>query len=143
MPSANKPVLCVGKNYTLRGPKVAGNNQSNYLLLKRAVRSTLAEKPNYNNLNINLVTTLNLADVNVIQNNVTGESPSSIDLPSGATQAVFVADPADPTNFIETYIASNDDYRYANYTIDPRGQLFGDTECGLNNWKNKLVLDAP
>jgi hypothetical protein len=144
MPFSNKLVFCVGKNDTIRGPSISGNSQGNYTLMKHALRSSQAVKPNYNNLNINLVTTLNLTGVKVIENNATGESPTTIELPSGASHAEFIADPADPTQFIETHLTTvhTDDYRYTMYTIDPSGQLFGDTECGLNNWKNKLVLDA-
>jgi hypothetical protein len=57
----------------------------------------------------------------------------------------FIADPANPTNFIETQLTAvyTDDYRYTTYTIDPSGNLFGNTECGLENWKNYLVLEPP
>ncbi len=93
-------------------------NQTAYNLKKLAMRLNKPAKINYGNLNMNLSTKLVLTDVNVIQDNATGESPASI---------------------IQTNISSNDDKRYTNYTIDPSGQLFGDDECGLDKWKKYLI----
>jgi hypothetical protein len=59
------------------------------------------------NLNINLITKLNLIDVNVIQ-------------------------PVD--------ISSNE-YPFLQYNIDPSGELFGNTTCGINNFLNYLEYD--
>jgi hypothetical protein len=119
------------------------SSQSCYDLLNTAKRLNEPVKNNYGNLNINLVTKLNLSGVPVIQKNSTGACPTSIEVPTGATHAEFIADPANPTNFIETHLTAvyTDDYRYTTYTIDPSGNLFGNTECGLDNWKNYLVLD--
>jgi hypothetical protein len=62
------------------------------------------------NLNINLITKLNLENVSVIKNNVTDTSPTTID--------------STTTN------------PYLKYTIDPNGSLFGNTICGENNYVN-------
>ena len=69
------------------------------------------------NLNINLVTKLNLADVPVIQQN---------GIPS-TTPAYFNAT-APP---------------YLAYTIDPCGNLFGNTICDTNNYQNYLEVNTP
>jgi hypothetical protein len=159
--------FCVGNNKIQ--PMSSTGNQSVYNLKKLAMRLNKPAKINYNNLNMNLATKLVLTDVNVIQDNITGQSPASI--PSAcANQAEFIADPADPTNFIESHFAgcgyipgcgthtefiadptnpdnfietritsNNSQCIYTINTIDPSGQLFGETECGLDNWKKHLV----
>jgi len=116
------------------------SSQGCYDLLNTVKRLNQPVKNNYGNLNINLVTKLVLSGVPVIQQNSTGACPTSIEVPTGATHAEFIADPANPTNFIETHLTAvyTDDYRYTTYTIDPSGNLFGNTECGLDNWKNYL-----
>ena len=69
-----------------------------------------------NNLNINLVTKLDLTDVCVIEDVSGNVCPTSI---------VYSEIP----NF------------YNRYIIDPSGQLFGNTECGINNFLNYLVYN--
>jgi hypothetical protein len=138
-----KSIFCIGSNCL---PLVTSTaNQSCYDLLNTAKLLKKPVKPNYNNLAINLITALDLTGVDVIVNNATGASPTVIDVPTGATHAEFIASPADPTQFIETHLTAvyTDDYRYTMYTIDPSGNLFGNTECGLENWKNYLVLEPP
>jgi len=63
----------------------------------------------YTKLNINLTTKEDLQGVNVIETFPDGISPTTID-------------PNITTPF------------YQNYTIDPRGELFGNTCCGINNF---------
>lgn len=70
------------------------------------------------NLNINLVTVLDLSSVCVIANNSTQTCSTPLiydDLP----------------NF------------YINYEIDPKGELFGNTSCGLNNYELFLKPNPP
>ena len=138
-----KSIFCIGSNCLPAYTSTA--NQSCYDLLNTAKLLSKPVKPNYNNLGINLITALNLTGVDVIVDNATGASPTVIDVPTGATHAEFIASPADPTHFIETHLTAvyTDDYRYTMYTIDPSGNLFGNTECGLENWKNYLVLEPP
>jgi len=90
---------------------------------------------------MNLATKLVLTGVPVILDNATGESPTTIDIPTGVTQSVFIASPTDPTQVIQTDVTNMyaDDSRYTLYTIDPSGNLFGNTECELENWKKYLV----
>jgi hypothetical protein len=71
---------------------------------------------NKNNLNINLVTKLDLKDVCVIQD------------PSGNVCPTTIRYGEIP-NF------------YVRYIIDPNGKLFGNTECGINNFLNYLVYN--
>ena len=63
----------------------------------------------YTKLNINLITKEDLTDVTVIETFPGGVSPTTIN-------------PNLTTPF------------YQNYTIDPKGELFGNTCCGLNNY---------
>ena len=99
-------------------------DQGCYDLLNLSKLLNRPVKYNYNNLDINLVTKLNLAGVPVIKKNSTGACPTSIEAP---------ANPSSET----------DDYRYTTYTIDPSGNLFGNTECGLANWENYLAPNDP
>jgi hypothetical protein len=63
------------------------------------------------NLNINLIKKLNLQNVPVISDN-NNQSPTTIN-----------------TNVVP----------YLNYNIDPSGNLFGNTICGVNNYINYMV----
>ena len=94
--------------------------QSNRLLLRRANKiyfSRCQDPYNTANLNINLVTVLDLSGVPVIQQSA---SPYSV-----------------PTNLDVTSIP------YLDYTIDPSGNLFGNTVCGTDNFQNYLVFNPP
>ena len=73
---------------------------------------------NKNNLNINLITKLDLTEVCVIAN---------------------ATNNACATNIVYDEIP---DF-YINYIIDPSGNLFGNTQCGTNNFLNYLVYNPP
>jgi hypothetical protein len=92
--------------------------QGNRLLLRDANRiyfSACRNPYSIANLNINLVTQLDLSDVPIIQqNNIPPTTPAYLD-----TTAV-------------PYLA---------YTIDPSGNLFGNTICGTNNFQNYLQFN--
>lgn len=100
-------------------PKTSVANQGDYLLRKRAIY-------NYYNSDINniqsiktdlqygLVSKMVLSGISVIKNNTTGESPTTLN-PSVSTP-------------------------YFQYTIDPSGNLFGNSICGINNFENYVVL---
>ena len=93
-------------------------SQSSRLILRRAnkIYFRRCQDPyNTANLNINLVTKLDLSGVPVI-----------ID-PSGNY----------PTNLSLSAIP------YLDYTIDPSGNLFGNTICGTDNFQNYLVFNPP
>jgi hypothetical protein len=99
-------------------PNRALLTQSNRLLLRKANNiyfGTNQDHYNRSNLNINLVTKLNLSDVPVIID-ISGNSPAQLDVTS---------------------------IPYLDYTIDPSGNLFGDTICGTNNFQNYLQFNPP
>jgi hypothetical protein len=84
--------------------------QSNRLLLRNA-KMACQDPYNTANLNINLVTVLDLSGVPVIQQNDPYAVPANLDITS---------------------------IPYLDYTIDPSGNLFGNTICGTNNYQNYL-----
>ncbi len=67
------------------------------------------------NLNINLISKLDLTNVPVIQNFSTGDVPTTI---------------------------TNSSVPFMDYNIDPSGNLFGNTVCGINNWEKYLVYEC-
>jgi hypothetical protein len=90
-------------------------NHSNYL---DNTKSNLTF--NNSNLNINLITKLDLNNVSVISNNLTGQTPTPV-----------VLNPASGIPY------------YNNYNIDPSGVLFGNTICGINNYEKFMVYSPP
>ena len=112
----NKKATTTYCNTCISSVKVGSEN--NYILFKRA--NKLGAFPclysiNKANLNINLITKMDLTNVPVIQEFSTGNVPTTI-----TTTA---------TPFLD-------------YNIDPSGNLFGNTICGINNWEKYLVYDA-
>ena len=100
-------------------PSKKAGNQSNMLLLRNANNIYYMSRQypyNTSNLNINLVTKLNLTGVPIIQNNNSCDVPSNLDKTS---------------------------IPYLDYTIDPSGNLFGNTICGTNNFQNYLEFNPP
>jgi hypothetical protein len=100
-------------------PSRALNTQSNLLLLNRAnyLNYYSCGDIDKKNLYINLLTTLDLSGVPVIQdNNTPFYSPTDITI--GTTV-------------------------YTNYIVDPSGNLFGNTTCGVNNYENYLIYNPP
>ena len=93
-------------------------SQSSRLILRKANRiyfSRCQDPYNTANLNINLVTVLDLSGVPVIID-VSGNYPTNLDVTS---------------------------IPYLDYTIDPSGNLFGNTVCGTDNFQNYLVFNPP
>lgn len=93
-------------------------SENNYLLYKRSNKLSVypcLNSINKANLNINLITAMKLTNVPVIQEFSTEDVPTTI-----TTTA---------TPFLD-------------YNIDPSGNLFGNTICGINNWEKYLVYDA-
>ena len=106
-------------------PAVNVGSQSNLLLFNRSsVISVYPCKNNIDkaNLNINLLTQLNLSGVPVMQN------LNSLDV---------------PTPIVPTTLANSEDYPYLEYNIDPSGNLFGINPCGINNYINYMVYTPP
>ena len=93
-------------------------SQSSRLILRKAntIYFRRCQDPyNTANLNINLVTVLDLSGVPVIID-VSGNYPTNLDLTS---------------------------IPYLDYTIDPSGNLFGNTVCGADNFQNYLLFNPP
>jgi hypothetical protein len=94
-------------------------SQSSRLILRKANKiyfSRCQDPYNTANLNINLVTVLDLSGVPVIQNNINNDVPTSLDVTS---------------------------IPYLSYKIDPSGNLFGNTVCGTDNFQNYLLFNPP
>ena len=93
-------------------------SQSSRLILRKANRiyfSRCQDPYNTANLNINLVTVLDLSGVPVIID-TSGNYPTQLDITSTP---------------------------YLDYTIDPSGNLFGNTVCGADNYQNYLKFNPP
>ena len=99
-------------------PSLKFGSESNRLLFKTSYKMGVypcLNSINKANLNINLITKLDLTDVHVIQDFSGNTWPSSINTMN------TVPDP------------------YLRYNIDPSGNLFGNTICGINNWEKYMV----
>ena len=110
--------LCPG------GPIVS--SQGELLLLNKAKRldNFCSNTPfNKTNLNINLITVLDLSGCCTVQTNII----------SPETQNCSVTIPPPPLS----------DPFFVDYTIDPNGCLFGETLCGANNYLQNLVYNPP
>ena len=100
-------------------PSKALASQSSRLILRKANKiyfSRCQDPYNTANLNINLVTVLDLSGVPVIQNNINNDVPTSLDVTS---------------------------IPFLSYKIDPSGNLFGNTVCGADNYQNYLKFNPP
>jgi hypothetical protein len=110
------PKQCVPKQCV---PNTSVANQGDYLLRKRAIYNyynsdTDITQSIKTDLQYGLVSKMVLSGISVIKNNATGESPTTLN----------------PSVSIP----------YFNYTIDPSGNLFGNSICGINNFENYVVL---
>ena len=117
----NKKAVATYCNANICTPSLTIGSENNYLLFKRANKLLVypcLNSINKANLNINLITKLDLTGVPVIQDFSGNTWPSSINTMN------TVPDP------------------YLRYNIDPSGNLFGNTICGINNWEKYLVYDA-
>jgi hypothetical protein len=94
-------------------------SQSNKLSLEQSTRLCVRPCVNYidkTDLYINLITTFDLKDVPVILDVSGSVCPTSI---------------------------NQETLPYVQYNIDPSGNLFGNTVCGLNNFVNYMVYTSP
>jgi hypothetical protein len=113
--------LCKSQNKVVK--------QSDLLLLRKAnylKNRCVSYNFNKTNLNINLFTKMDLTGVKVIASARTGASPTTI-IP--LTQANL------------SYLAANPYYTL--YKIDPCGELFGNSTCGINNYQDFVVYNPP
>ena len=109
-----RATYCAPNNCT---PKVRVGAESNLLLFNRSKR--LAFYPcknaiNKANLCINLITKMDLTSVPVILDFSGNQTPCPI---------------------------TNDAVPYLDYNIDPSGNLFGNTTCGINNYVQYMVYN--
>jgi hypothetical protein len=111
--------FCVANNCV---PAVKVGTQSNLLLFNKSNKLSLypcKNSINKANLNINLITQLDLSGVSVILDETNNATPCSI-------------------NGINSEILP-----YLTYNIDPDSELFGNTICGINNYVNYMVYTNP
>jgi hypothetical protein len=112
---------CVANNCI---PAVKIGTQGNLLLFNRSSKLSIYPCKNVINktdLNINLITSLNLDGVPVIENMTNQDIPTSI---------------------IPTTLANTNSYPYLTYNIDPSGNLFGNNVCGINNYLSYLKYNT-
>ena len=99
-------------------PSIKVGTESNRLLFNRSNKINMypcVNSVNNANLNINLITKLDLKDVPVIEDFSGNIVPSTINI---------ISNP------------------YLRYNIDPSGNLFGNTDCGINNFVKYLVNNS-
>ena len=115
----NKKALATYCGANVCKPSKPVNTQGNLLLRNSAnyINYYSCGDINRQNLYINLITKLDLFEVPVLQNN-------------------------NPPFNVPTDVSSNVT-AYTNYLIDPSGNLFGNTTCGINNYENYLVYNPP
>lgn len=126
---ANKKAKNTYCNSTLCKPKNSVKNQSDLLLLRRSnflYNKCVSYNFNKTNLNINLITKMDLTGIKVIASARTGQSPTTII-------------PLNQANL--SYLAANPYYTL--YKIDPCGELFGNSTCGINNYQDFVVYNPP
>jgi hypothetical protein len=104
-----KAMFCKTYNCT---PNIKVGSESNFILYKKTNYLKVTNNINKSNLNINLITKLDLTNVPVIQNFTNNDIPTTIVLTS---------------------------IPYLEYNIDPSGNLFGNTICGINNYEKYRV----
>ena len=112
----NKTAFCNANNCNLGRKNIT---KPNLLLInqsKKTIINSYENALNNSNLNINLITKLDLLNVPVIRDFSTNDVPTVIN------------------NDI-------DNYPYLEYDLDPSGNLFGNNICGINNYVNYLVYN--
>ena len=112
-----KTLFCNLNCNSIRNKQKKHMYYENNLLYKRSLQLSNINKTNIidkTNLNINLITKLDLQDVPVIQDLSNNAIPSSI---------------------------NTKNIPYLTYNIDPSGVLFGNTVCGLYNYEKFIVYD--
>jgi len=125
----NKKTKNVYCNISLCRPQNKVKNQSDLVLLRKSnylYNRCVSYNFNKTNLNINLFTKLDLTGVKVIADSKTGVSPTTIL----------------PLNYKTVSVVAESPY-YTLYTIDPCGELFGNSTCGINNYQDYVVYNPP
>jgi hypothetical protein len=126
---SNKKAKNTYCNISLCRPSNKITKQSDLLLLNKAnylYRKCNSYNLNKTNLCVNLITKLDLTGVKVIASQITGNSPTPI---------------IEFKNSTSGYLDQNPYYLI--YKIDPCGELFGKTTCGINNYQDFVVYNPP
>lgn len=126
---SNKKAKNTYCNISLCRPYNKVTKQSDLLLLNQAnylYRKCNSYNFNKTNLAVNLITRLDLTGVKVIASQVTGQSPTTL---------------IEFNNSTSSYLDQNP--YYILYKIDPCGELFGKTTCGINNYQDFVVYNPP
>ena len=100
-------------------PSMKVGSQSEKLLLEQSIKACIRPCVNYidkTDLYVNLISKLDLKDVPVILDVSGSVCPTSI---------------------------NQETLPYVQYNIDPSGNLFGNTVCGINNYVNYMVYTSP
>jgi len=94
-------------------------SQSNYLMLRKAnkLESNPCGDIDHTQLYVNLITKLDLSDNVIVVSDLSGNGY-----------------PVEINTTVEPYLT---------YNIDPSGNLFGNTVCGINNIENYIVYNPP
>jgi len=126
---SNKKAKNTYCNISLCRPYNKITKQSDLIMLKKSnylYRRCNSYNLNKTNLCINLITKLDLSSAKVIASQFTGVSPTPI---------------LELTNATAGYLDQNPSYLI--YKIDPCGQLFGKSICGINNYQDYVVYNPP
>jgi len=113
-----KNSYCISNKCVNNITNIKSASQSNLLMFKQSYNQTYypyKNSINRANLNFNLITKLDLEGVPVISD-ISGNSPTPILVNS---------------------------IPFIDYTIDPCGNLFGNTVCGINNYTRYMVYNYP
>jgi hypothetical protein len=111
-----KATYCVS-NQKMCVPNVNVETQGNLLLFKKSkILNRCINTIDKTNLYINLLTKLDLENVSVVEDFSGNQVPSTI---------------------------QNAIYPYLRYNVDPCGNLFGNTPCGLNNYVHYMIYNSP
>ena len=112
--------------------------QSDYINKKKQQCNTILPV-NKSNLIVGQYTKLNLYNVCTVSNGPPPSIPCDFNNDCNPCQddAIVMIDPNNPDN------PKNSDAFYLNYTIDPLGELFGKTSCGVLNYTNYMIFNPP
>jgi hypothetical protein len=92
-------------------------------------------------LNINLITRLDLTGVSVIKNNTTSASPTPIQVSTSSITEILLYLISSNINSTSLSNSTESIPVYLQYTIDPSGDLFGNTICGINNYTRFMTFE--
>ena len=118
--------------YTNKSNTILYTNKSNLIVRPQLNKSNLIVRPQLNksNLIIGQYTKSNLYNVCNVSKGPPPANPCEFNN-------------CNPCQDIVTINASSTNPFYFDYTIDPLGELFGKTSCGILNYTNYMVFNPP